>query len=201
MESTIRTEDVWKEFHERLLAFVRRRVAGDQDAEDILQDVFVRIHKNLQQLKDTASTRAWLYQIARNSIVDHHRARARAANVAAKAVETLHTNERAEETERAPDPSAELAQCMRPLVDQLPEPYGEAIRLTELGDLTQKEAAQRLGLSVPGMKARVQRGRRQLRDLLLDCCTVELDRRKGVIDYGARDGGACEERGYEDPDS
>lgn len=73
-----------------------------------------------------------------------------------------------------------LAQCLKPLVAGLPEPYREAIALTEYEGLTQAEAARRVNISVPGMKSRVQRARRQLGDLLMTCCRVELDARKAI---------------------
>ncbi len=79
------------------------------------------------------------------------------------------------------------------LVNQLPERYAEAIEMVELGDMSQKAAAERLGISVSGMKSRVQRGRQKLRDLLLDCCAVELDRRGGMLELVPRDG--CDDCG------
>jgi RNA polymerase sigma-70 factor (ECF subfamily) len=72
------------------------------------------------------------------------------------------------------------------MVEALPEPYREAVQLTELDGLTQADAAARLGLSVSGMKSRVQRGRERLKKMILDCCHVELDARGGVIDYRSR---------------
>jgi DNA-directed RNA polymerase specialized sigma24 family protein len=83
---------------------------------------------------------------------------------------------------------AELADCLAPLTARLPELYREALDVTEFQGITQAEAAGRLGLSVSGMKARVQRGRAQLKDLLLDCCDVELDRRRGVTAYRSKRG-------------
>ena len=77
----------------------------------------------------------------------------------------------------------ELTRCLRPLVDQLPPIYREAFTLTDLGSLTQSEAATRLRLSPSGMKSRVQRARRQLNDLLTICCTIHLDLRGGIVDY------------------
>ena len=82
----------------------------------------------------------------------------------------------------------ELARCLLPLLDELPEPYREALRLTEFDGVTQREVASRLGLSLPGAKSRVQRARKMLREILLKCCQVELDRRGGVVDYEAREG-------------
>ncbi len=69
----------------------------------------------------------------------------------------------------------ELARCLEPLVRRLPEPYREALTLTDLGKLSQVEAARVAGLSVPGMKARVQRARAKVLELLTACCDVALD--------------------------
>src|SRR5207247_958672 len=80
--------------------------------------------------------------------------------------------------------------CLAPMVERLSEPYREAIRLTDIGSHTQAEAAAALGLSVPGMKARVQRGREQLRDLLEAYCRIELDRR-GQVRELERNGPGC----------
>ena len=74
---------------------------------------------------------------------------------------------------------------------RLPEPYRRAVTLTELDGLTQKDAAERLGLSLSGMKSRVGRGRGKLKELLLGCCNVELDSRGAVVDYEHRSGKTC----------
>jgi RNA polymerase sigma-70 factor (ECF subfamily) len=84
---------------------------------------------------------------------------------------------------RGPDTAelrSELAGCLAPMVESLPPIYREALRLTEFEGVTQTQAAAQLGISVSAMKTRVQRARGQLKDLLLDCCHVELDRRGGV---------------------
>ena len=90
-----------------------------------------------------------------------------------------------EEDNRA---QSELARCLVPLLNELPEPYRQVLRLTEFEGATQREAASQLGLSLSGAKSRVQRARKMLREVLLKCCRVELDRRGGVVDYEARDG-------------
>ena len=84
------------------------------------------------------------------------------------------------------DARMELSGCLRPMLNRLSADYREAIRLVELEGLTHQEAATKLGLSLPGMKSRVQRGRRQLRKLLDDCCLIELDNRRGVAGYELR---------------
>ncbi len=73
--------------------------------------------------------------------------------------------------------------CILPLVQQLPPPYRQALLLTEVEGMTQKDLAARLGLSFSGARSRVQRARDKLRELLLDCCHFEFDRRGTIIDY------------------
>jgi RNA polymerase sigma-70 factor (ECF subfamily) len=197
MERRTETERVWSEMHERLLSYIRRRVDAPDDAEDILQDVFVRIHANLEHLKDTQSVTAWVYQIARNAIVDYHRKHAAGARALAGFAESAEeTGARAQDRpDVVREATDEFTRCLAPLLGELPEHYRQAVTMTELDGMTQKDAAGRVGLSVSGMKARVQRGRSKLKDVILDCCNVELDRRGGLVDYQRRDGDTCEDCG------
>ena len=123
---------------------------------------------------------AWVFAAARNAVIDHYRARRPADALPAELAAP------GEEGGRAA--VAELAACLKPLVAALPPRYRDAVLLSELGGLTQNDAAQRLGLSLSGAKSRVQRGRRMLQEKLLACCRVELDHRGAIVDYEAPDG-------------
>ncbi len=195
VEHGANTERVWGEMHERLLSYIRSRVGAVHDAEDILQDVFVRIHANIDHLKDTGSVTAWVYRIAHNAITDYYRKQAAAARARTKLTDNANrTGEVVHERSSAVDEARdEFTRCLEPLLNELPEHYRQAITLTELNGLRQTDAAKQLGLSVSGMKARVQRGRSKLKDVILDCCNVELDRRGGLVDYQRRDGSTLED--------
>lgn len=69
------------------------------------------------------------------------------------------------------------------MVATLPSSSRTALVLTDLEGMTQREAAERSGLSLSGMKSRVQRARRQLKETFLECCRIELDRRGGIVDF------------------
>jgi RNA polymerase sigma-70 factor (ECF subfamily) len=81
----------------------------------------------------------------------------------------------------------EVATWIEPMISVLPEPYATALRLTELQGLSQKELAERLGISMSGARSRVQRGRQMLEDVLRACCTFELDARGNISAYAFRD--------------
>jgi RNA polymerase sigma-70 factor (ECF subfamily) len=182
--------EIWQQVRDGLRAFIAKRVANDAEAEDILQEVFLRIHRRLDSVNDPRRIVSWVYQITRNAIIDHYRATGKrleqpaglAGELEALPASASH-NERAEDSGQR---RTELAGCLRPMIAQLSEDYREAVTLVELDGLTQQEAAKRMGLSLSGMKSRVQRGRRQLKRMLDDCCLIQLDGRRGVAHYEVR---------------
>ena len=182
------TDSIWREFSHGLQGYIRRRVSSAADAEDILQDVFLRIHTNLSGLNDQQRLAGWIYRVTANAITDFYRARARTGDTR----ERLEREALVASKFRAITAEDDDVERDRSLVDTLPEKYREAMRLTELDGLTQKEAAARAGISLSGMKSRVQRGRARLKEALLDCCAVELDRRRGIIGVRARADGRCD---------
>lgn len=179
--------DLWVEVRGNLRAFISKRVATEADAEDILQDVFLRIHEKIGGLRDPRRVLPWIYQMTRHAIIDHYRAPQRRREVtvglAADVEAQLPAVEQGDETG---EPHTQLAGCLRPMVEQLSPDYRQAIRLVELEGLTQQAAASRMGISLSGMKSRVQRGRRQLKAMLQDCCLIRLDARRGVAEFAPR---------------
>jgi RNA polymerase sigma-70 factor (ECF subfamily) len=169
------SENVWADLREGVRRFVARRVRDAHAAEDIAQDVMLKVRANLPALPAGERLHAWVIAVARNSVVDHYRARAKDAALAE--AEILAADE------PSPDPSAELAGCLARMIERLPQPYGEALRLADIEGLSQQELADRAGVSLSGAKSRVQRAREKLRAMLLDCCDIERNRHGGVVDY------------------
>lgn len=177
---------VWQEIERHLRPFVARRLADPNDVGDVLQDVYVRIQAGIGELRDTERFGPWVYQVARSALADHGRARARhpVPLDAPTAQDELAAPLSEEEEEGAAE--RELAQYLAVFVAALPSPYREAITLTELQGMSQKDAAEMLGISLSGMKSRVQRGRRQIQEMLHECCDIALDARGRVLSYDRR---------------
>jgi RNA polymerase sigma-70 factor, ECF subfamily len=180
---------LWAEFGPPLRAFLARRVPPGVEADDLVQEVFVRVIRHVGSLRSTERPEAWLFQIARNALRDSLRARMRRDG----RTDPLDTDLPAD-VDAAADKAAEaeLAPCLSAMIGRLPEPYRTAITLTSLQGLTQADAARRLGLSISGMKSRVQRGRDQLRTMLVRCCAIDVDVRGGVSDFHKREPTACD---------
>ena len=168
-------EQTWQSHRAELFRFVLGRVRDEALADDIVHDVLLKALSQIDTLEDPARLRAWLYRITRNAIVDHYRAR--------RPSEPLPEDLELEAPEESARAEQELAPCVTPLLGALPPPYRDALVLAEVEGLSQGEIARREGLSLSGAKSRVQRARRMVRDALVACCRVELDRRGGVASY------------------
>ncbi len=179
-------ENIWHDFAGQLRAFIRRRVADDAEAEDILQDVFLKIARRADALPAPEKLPGWIFLIARNAIIDRHRTRKTTVPVPESLV--LETDASSGELDG-------LCVAFHRMIRNLPEPFREAIVSTELEGVPQVELAKRLGLSVSGAKSRVQRARLMLKQSLLDCCRFEFDRRGGVADCEPRGKSRCPECG------
>lgn len=175
---------LWREHRERLRGYIGKRVRQRDAVDDILQDVFLKAHAGLSAVKAEGSVTAWLYRIAANAIVDHHRTQ-KTWGAMAELPDELPPPRR----ER--DHVMELAYSIRPLIEAVPPPYREALVMADIDGLPQAEIARRLGLSLSGAKSRVQRGREKLRALVLACCDVEVGPH-GIVGYTPRANGcAC----------
>src|SRR6185369_17782080 len=164
-------ERIWNEFGAKLRQFVRARVADPATADDLVQDVFGKLQTHLDEFQDPAKLQGWLFLVARNAIIDYYRTRKQTLEVPLSLPAELPENETEME---------ELKGVFHRLVHSLPEPYREAVVLAEFEGLTGQELAKRLGISVSGAKSRVQRGRDQLKEMLLDYCHKEFSRTVGV---------------------
>ncbi len=171
------TEHAWYALHEPLRAFLRKRVREAETVEDLLQEVFLRIHTHAGTLREGEKLESWIYQIARHRVIDYYRSQKPAISLEEVDQDTF-LEELPEE-----DVQAELAPSVAAMVNALPEPYREALYLTEYQGLSQRDLASRLGLSFSGAKSRVQRAREKLKQLLLDCCHFEFDRLGRIIEY------------------
>jgi RNA polymerase sigma-70 factor, ECF subfamily len=171
----------WQDVAAQLRPFLAHRVDASE-VDDVLHDVWLRVQRGLPGLRDEERFTSWLFQIARSAVAEHQRVRARHPLTD----EPAQPDAAAEPTDDDREAARSLACCISLFVARLPSPYREAVTLVELEGLTVREAADMVGVSVSGMKSRVQRGRAQLRQMFDECCEIALDARGKVIDYTPR---------------
>jgi RNA polymerase sigma-70 factor, ECF subfamily len=173
------TEQMWREMLPQLRAFVRRRIADPDRADDLVADILLRIHQNVGSLDDQERLPNWIFRIARNAVIDEYR---RAGRSREQLTATLQ-DEAAQVDEDETTVVRELSACMRPMLAGLPEEQRVAVEMIDLDGMSQADAADRAGVTLSGMKSRVQRGRRRLAEQLGQCCALTLDGRGLPMDY------------------
>jgi RNA polymerase sigma-70 factor, ECF subfamily len=187
MSKQIDFETIYKEFRQPLKSFIVKRIRDEASAEDLVHDVFLKIHDRIDSLKEPEKLPAWIYQIARNSIIDSFRRGQRTAD----ASDSLLGLEQIDMMDTPPD----LNRLVRTMIERLPKQDKEVLLLSDFEGIKHAEIAKRFGISLSGAKSRVQRARKKLKDLLLDCCHFEFDHYGTVSDFHPKNCLKCCETG------
>lgn len=167
MSHTYNVDEVWNEFSGQIRSYLLNKVKQTDDADDLLQEIFIKIHKNLDGLQDEKKLAPWIYRIVRNSLTDYYRR----ANLDTS---ELHEETTASETADNRDDiySACVSGCLKVFIERLPEKYREPLVESELMGKKQKDIAKEMNLSYSGLKSRVQRGREMIKDMFVDCACM-----------------------------
>lgn len=171
-----KTQEIWYEFSSVLENFILKNVKNKDATKDILQETFIKIHNNIENLKEESKLNAWIYQIVKNQINDYFRIEKK---LKAEELKDVFLDE----AEFEEDKHKKIQQGLLSMVKNLPNKYKEPLIMADFKGIKQKEIASKLDISVSGAKSRVQRGRKLLKKELLNCCHFELDKYGKVIDY------------------
>lgn len=166
---------IWKEYHKQLLDFIRKRIKNPSEAEDILQEVFMKILSKIETLKESDKLKSWMYQITRNAIIDHYRAQQKS-----------NKPEIFDSEDENPDENTSMNAAegwIGLYIDALPENYRQAVVLSELKGMHISEVAKTMDISYTNARARIHRGRQTLKKNLTDCCTFHVDAYGKILDY------------------
>jgi RNA polymerase sigma-70 factor, ECF subfamily len=160
-------ERVLIDFFPKLSGFLARRVRNAADVEDLAQEIALKVYAGLPDLDDEARINGWVWRVARNAVVDHYRRNSH-GTIGLAGLDFPASDGESRDVEE------EVLGWLVPMVERLPEPYRETVQLSELEGLTHPAIARRVGISVSGVKSRVQRGRKLLREILAACCRIEF---------------------------
>lgn len=165
----------WQAHESELLGYLRHQLADADTADDVLQDVFVKAMRQGEGFCRLDNPRAWLFQVARNALID--RARVNRLQVP--------LDEVGQEIE-APAPEAlapvdALASCLERTMAELPAEDADILRACDLEGMTQRAFAEARGLTLPATKSRLLRARQRLRDRLTTVCRVSFDPESGLV--------------------
>ncbi|AZQ62946.1 sigma-70 family RNA polymerase sigma factor [Flammeovirga pectinis] len=164
---------VWNQMNDRLVNFVKGKTKDEELSKDIVQEVFLKVFSKIDTLKDKDKLVSWIYQITRNEIVSHFR-----QNKFEIPSDDFFQEKEFEEE----DLKSEVIEYMHPMIGTLPPKYREALILSDIENMPQKELAKRLQISYSGAKSRVQRGRQMLRATYDKCCNITTDKYGEILE-------------------
>ncbi len=168
-------DNIWSDLNEELYRFILGKIKNEQISKDIHQEVFIKVQTKIHQLEHTSKLTSWVYQITRNTIIDHFR------KLKTKDISIDNIDMPANNNENFD--YSKLTDCMNQKIESLSVQHKEAIILTAFQNYSQKELSQHLKLSYSGTKSRVQKAREVLRENILDCPNVESDTSGKPIDF------------------
>ncbi len=166
-----KTSYIWSHYSNQLRAYIRSRVA-EGDVEDLLQEVFFRIHKNISTLKSDVALNSWIYTITKNLINDYYR-----DSKITIGLDEYHLLEEDKDTFYD-----QMTECLKPMITQLPPKYKRAIFLSDIKGIKQAEIARMLNVSESGAKSRVQRGRKILASKFAELCGYNIDEKGHLLE-------------------
>ena len=175
----INTQNIWRNLGDELFFFILKRIRNEEAAREILQNSFLKVHKNLPQLRDESRVRAWTFQIVRNEIANFHN------QVPLTEGEEHFFNARDFEQDLIPDSYC----CFEKFIEGLPEKLHLVVEEVYLKGNSQQQAAETLGLSLANTKARIRRAKEILKQNFQECCKYQLDEQGQLT--GEPDCGSC----------
>ena len=167
--------DVYDHHYDRVRRFILTTVKDDWVADDLVQETFIRVQKNLDGLRDPSKLSSWLFGIAYNLCMDHFRRLKSSGDKEVLDMDGMQIPEEGliqKELEQQ-----EMGKCVQEQINLLPESLRTVIVLFDTMDFSHEEIAQVIGISVENAKVRLHRARKKLKAILEEKCTFEMDDR------------------------
>lgn len=175
----MKLENIWNEYRHSLKAFLHSKISNHADVDDLLQEILIKTHQNLSQVRAKDSLKSWLFQIANHAIIDFYRRNGRTKEVEQSDLWF---------DEPEADIKQEMSHCIEPFIQALGNERAELLMAIDLNGVSQKDTAESLGISYSTLKSRVQKARTELRGLFDSCCHMKLDAQGNLMDYERKNG-------------
>jgi RNA polymerase sigma-70 factor (ECF subfamily) len=176
-------QDIYSNFKEKLRRYLARLV-GEAESEDVTQEVFLKVNASLAEFRGDSSLSTWIYRIATNTAIDHNRKSS--TRLKERTADGHLPDDSMPEESMTVDPTPpqdrqlirkEMNDCIKGVVDGLPENYRTVLILSDLEELTNNEIAEVLDISLETVKIRLHRARTRLKKELEHHCSFYKDER------------------------
>lgn len=169
MDSTQESAKIWEEFAGRIRSHLLKKLRRREDVEDLMQEIFIKIHSHLGHLRESGKLSSWIYRIAENTLNDYYR-KSRGTDI------EYDENKPVAGDSNEENPLAGIEGCLEAFIARLPEKYRKPLVMSDVEGLKQKEIAESMNISYSGLKSRVQRGREMVKEMFIECCRLSVGR-------------------------
>lgn len=160
--------EIIREFYDYLKAFIYNKTKDKSIAEDIVQNVMIKLVESYHKNTEITNVKAWLFQVSRNCISDYYKANNKthlASNIISDFNAQTHSI-----------PELLTSDYIVPMIRLLPEKYAIPLEKSDIDKIPQQDIANLLNISLSAAKMRIQRGRVKLRELFVECCNIEYNK-------------------------
>ena len=174
--------EFWKihdQFYDPVRKFILAYVKDEWVADDLIQETFIKVQKNLDSVRDSAKLSSWIFRIAYNVCHDHFR-QAKRSSLKNRAIQQEIVTFKEALVQKEIE-QHQMGQCVQDKMDLLPPDYRTVLILSNIMTFSQKEIAEIMGISVANVKVKVHRARKKFRAILEDHCSFEVDERSVLV--------------------
>ncbi|WP_420574398.1 sigma-70 family RNA polymerase sigma factor [Kordia sp.] len=173
------TIEVWKTYADDVKRVIMSKVKDAQITDDLVQEVFIKVHTKLTTVEDEHKVKSWLLSVSRNTVLDYFRKSNKEVPLDKEA--TIVSEESYTHSEK---------DCLPGIIKNLPKKYRDPLFLSDIKGIKQAEIAQQLKLPLPTIKSQIQRGRKLIVQGYMDCCDYKLND-KGFLIGEVKDKQQC----------
>jgi RNA polymerase sigma-70 factor (ECF subfamily) len=181
MDNARESAQIWEEFSGRIRSHLLKKLRRKDEVDDLMQEIFIKIHAHLPHLRESRKLSSWIYRIAENTLNDYYRKK----RLPDKEFDEETT---VPETDADENPLSGIEKCLGVFINRLPEKYRKPLVMSDVEGKSQKEIARKMDISYSGLKSRVQRGREMIKEMFIECCKLSV-RKDGKLnrDFGWMD--------------
>lgn len=168
--------------YQPILKFISTKVQNDEDAEDLTQEVFIKLLRSTEKGISINNPQNWLFNIAKNSVIDYYRKK----KIILEDINDNNNHDlKCEENELrlSEEQQLHIKTYLRTVIQNLPEDYRKLIEMSEFQGLSQKEIAEELGMNYTTVRSKIQRGRQKIKKTISDCCEIIQGGKGSIIGY------------------
>jgi len=157
---------IFETYRSSLVRFVKSRISDAVDSEEMVSEILLKVYDNCEKLEEIKNPEGWLIAVSKNAIADYYRKEKK---------ESIGDIPEIPIYQNSSDNYSILTECLPGLISKLPAKYADPLRQYELEGIPQKQLAIQYKMSESGLKSRVQRGRKMLRELFITYCGEALE--------------------------